>query len=88
MFRSESFKNELIHLARGTAQLNLSPIETGDKLTVIPPDSVLEAFAKISKGTFDQYISIKMENIRLSEMRDTLLPKLISGELKINEIDC
>lgn len=88
MFRSESFKNELIHLARGTAQLNLSPIETGDKLTVIPPDSVLEAFAKISKGTFDQYISIKMENIRLSEMRDTLLPKLMSGELKINEIDC
>ena len=88
MFRNELFKNELIHLARGTAQLNLSPIETGDKLAVIPPDSVLEAFAKISKGTFDQYISIKMENIRLSEMRDTLLPKLMSGELKINEIDC
>ena len=88
MFRNELFKNELIHLARGTAQLNLSPIETGDKLAVIPPDSALEAFAKISKRTFDQYISIKMENIRLSEMRDTLLPKLMSGELKINETDC
>ncbi len=30
MFRSESMKNDLIHLARGTAQLNLSPIETGE----------------------------------------------------------
>ena len=88
MFRNELFKNELIHLARGTAQLNLSPIETGDKLAVIPPDSALEAFAKISKRTFEQYLSIKMENIRLSEMRDTLLPKLMSGELKINETDC
>ena len=88
MFRSESMKNELIHIARGTAQLNLSPIETGEKLTVIPPDSILEAFAKVGKGTFNQYISLKMENIRLMEMRDSLLPKLMSGDLKLNEIDC
>ena len=88
MFRSESFKNELIHLARGTAQLNLSPVETADKLAIIPPDSILEAFARIGKVIFEQYISMKIENIRLCEMRDTLLPKLMSGELKINEIDC
>ena len=88
MFRSESMKNELIHLARGTAQLNLSPIETGEKLTVIPPNSILEAFAKVGKGTFNQYISLKMENIRLMEMRDSLLLKLMSGDLKLNEIDC
>ena len=88
MFRSESMKNELIHIARGTAQLNLSPIETGEKLTVIPPDSILEAFAKVGKGTFNQYISLKMENIRLMEIRDSLLPKLMSGELKINDLTC
>ena len=88
MFRSESMKNELIHLARGTAQLNLSPIETGEKFTVIPPNCILEAFAKVGKGTFNQYISLKMENIRLMEMRDALLPKLMSGDLKLNEIDC
>ncbi len=28
------------------------------------------------------------ESSRLTKMRDTLLPKLMSGELKINEIDC
>ena len=88
MFRSESMKDELIHLARGTAQLNLSPIETGEKLTVIPPDSILESFSKVGKDTFNQYISLKMENIRLMEMRDALLPKLMSGDLKLNEIDC
>ena len=88
MFRSESMKNELIHIARGTAQLNLSPIETGEKLTVIPPDSILESFSKVGKDTFNQYISLKMENIRLKEMRDALLPKLMSGDLKLNEIDC
>ena len=88
MFRNENFKNELIHLARGTAQLNLSPVETADKLTIIPPDSILEAFAKIGQDIFKQYVSIKMENIRLCEMRDSLLPKLMSGELEINNLDC
>lgn len=29
-----------------------------------------------------------LENMRLADVRDTLLPKLMSGELKINEIDC
>ena len=29
-----------------------------------------------------------LENMRLADIRDTLLPKLMSGELKINEIDC
>ena len=88
MFRNDSFKNELIHLARGTAQLNLSPVETADKLTIIPPDTILEDFAKVGQDIFKQYVSTKMENIRLCEMRDSLLPKLMSGELKINEIDC
>ena len=88
MFRNDSFKNELIHLARGTAQLNLSPVETADKLTIIPPDTILEDFAKIGQDIFKQYVSTKMENIKLCEMRDSLLPKLMSGELKINEIDC
>ena len=88
MFRNDSFKNELIHLARGTAQLNLSPVETADKLTIIPPDTILEDFAKIGQDIFKQYVSTKMENIKLCEMRDSLLPKLMSGELQINEIDC
>ena len=88
MFRNESLKNELVHLARGTAQLNLSPIETAEKTTIIPPDCVLETFARIGKDIFAQYKYVKMENIRLTELRDTLLPKLMSGELKINEIDC
>ena len=29
-----------------------------------------------------------LENMRLADMRDALLPKLMSGELKINETDC
>ena len=40
-------------------------------------------------GSIDQRIAYnRIESINLSNLRDTLLPKLMSGELKINEIDC
>ena len=57
------------------------------KLPVISLEDmvILETIAKEAL-TKIKYNSL--ENIRLSEMRDTLLPKLLSGELKINEIDC
>ena len=57
------------------------------KLPVISPEDmfILETIAKEALKKI-KYNSL--ENIRLSEIRDTLLPKLMSGELKINEIDC
>ena len=40
-------------------------------------------------GSIDQQIAYnRIESINLSNLRDTLLPKLMSGELEINEIDC
>ena len=40
-------------------------------------------------GSIDQQIAYnRIESINLSNLRDTLLPKLMSGEIKINEIDC
>ena len=40
-------------------------------------------------GAVDQRIAYnRIESNNLSNLRDTLLPKLMSGELKINEIDC
>ena len=47
--------------------------------------AILETIAKEALNKI-KYNSL--ENIRLSEIRDTLLPKLMSGEFKINEIDC
>ena len=57
------------------------------KLPVISPEDmfILETIAKEALKKI-KYNSL--ENIRLSEIRDTLLPKLMSGELKINNLDC
>ena len=42
----------------------------------------------IAKEALNKIKYNSLENIRLSEIRDTLLPKLMSGELKINNLDC
>lgn len=39
---------------------------------------------QINKSHFDQILRNEQESIRLTILRDTLLPKLMSGELKIN----
>ena len=39
---------------------------------------------QINKSYFDQILRNDQKSIRLTILRDTLLPKLMSGELKIN----
>ena len=57
------------------------------KLPVISPEDIV-VLETIAKAALNKIKYNSLENIRLSEMRDTLLPKLMSGEVKINEIDC
>ena len=57
------------------------------KLPVISPEDMV-ILETIAKEALNKIKYNSLENIRLSEIRDTLLPKLMSGELKINEIDC
>ena len=55
------------------------------------PDITLEELHMLETIAREALTKIKynsLENMRLAEMRDTLLPKLMSGELKINETDC
>ena len=54
---------------------------------IIPSDNVMEKFnCNIEPMALAMYRSIE-ENSRLTSLRDTLLPRLMSGELKVNEIE-
>ena len=57
------------------------------KLPIISPEDMV-ILETIAKEALNKIKYNSLENIRLSVIRDTLLPKLMSGELKINEIDC
>lgn len=83
LFRQDSFKQYLIQIAKGTAQLNLSPVETSDTKIVLPNQDILLQFGEIGQPLFDNIVSNCKEIITLSALRDTLLPKLIAGEIAI-----
>lgn len=52
-------------------------------VTVIPPENVLEAFETFVSALDDIIKERCVENINLKTIRDTLLPKLISGEIRV-----
>ena len=54
---------------------------------IIPPINLLLAFSKIVNPFIKEVINRAKESRRLATLRDTLLPKLMSGELKVNEIE-
>ena len=48
---------------------------------------IISAFSKKTKPLFDKIEVLLKESRRLAQLRDTLLPRLMSGELKVNEIE-
>ena len=50
---------------------------------VIPNDDILEKFEKIMSPIFESQEKFEAENETLATLRDTLLPKLMNGEIKL-----
>ena len=54
---------------------------------LIPNAEVIESFSKNTRPLFEQIRTIQQESRRLAESRDTLLPKLMSGELNVENVN-
>lgn len=53
----------------------------------LPDKTSLDRFDEITAPMIDQIITNRLENKRLAALRDALLPKLMSGELDVSNID-
>ncbi|AOV18484.1 restriction endonuclease subunit S [Acidihalobacter aeolianus] len=52
-------------------------------LTVCPPEGLLPQFTETFDPLIEQIIAVRLEARTLAKLRDTLLPKLMSGELRV-----
>ncbi|WP_278713429.1 restriction endonuclease subunit S [Bacteroides finegoldii] len=86
LFRLSDTKTYLETISRGTAQANLSPIETANMPILIPTREVMDAFSVCATPLVNYSMVLTIEAEKLAQQRDTLLPKLMSGELKINDL--
>ena len=81
--------DNFIRIAKDKA-VTMGHIKRGelDKAKVLLPDSSsMRIVSDIMKPIHLQMISNELESRRLAELRDTLLPKLMSGEMKVNDIN-
>ena len=81
--------DNFIRIAKDKA-VTMGHIKRGelDKAKVIIPDTdILANIDALMEPIFNQTISNEIESRRLATLRDTLLPKLMSGEIKVNEVD-
>lgn len=86
---SNSFMTEqVVNAASGSAQPNISSSGIESAKLVVPADkNVLKAFNSIVDPLFQSWISNQKTVRLLSDLRDTLLPRLISGQLRLPEAE-
>lgn len=88
LYESLVFKrSELINAAHGAVQQCLFISDIAGFPIGIPQPDELCAFNAAVTPMFDIISANEAENQKLTEMRDTLLPKLMSGELDVSNFD-
>ena len=78
---------EFIHIANDKA-VTMGHIKRGhleEALVAIPDNDSMEKAHELFEPILSKMISLRLENSRLSLLRDTLLPRLMSGELELPE---
>ena len=71
----------------GSTIVNLNKTQFGKIQVIIPTLSVMTNFDEIMFPIFEKMLQNQKENLSLVLLRDTLLPKLMSGEIDVSEID-
>ena len=83
LFRSKDMFDEMNNLANGAAQQNLSPIRTGKIEISFPSEDIIRRFESMTGPIINKVIELNKMNVVLTEARDRLLPKLMSGEIEL-----
>ena len=76
---------EFIHIAKDKA-VTLGHIKRGhleEAMVAIPDNDSMEKAHELFEPILSKMISLRLENSRLSTLRDTLLPRLMSGEIEV-----
>ena len=82
-----SKKAELINAAHGAVQQCLFISDIAGFPIGIPTSEDLQTFDEIVAPMFDAISANEVESMRLAALRDTLLPRLMSGELDVSALD-
>lgn len=83
-FRRKEIFNLLENISSGTAQQNLSPVQTGNLEILVPERKIIDDFGEAMNTPFKKILNNLTQIQILSCLRDTLLPKLMSGKVRVD----
>lgn len=87
LLKSRLFKAFIASRTEGSVIPHLYQKDFVEFLFPLPPIDIMKKFDKLTGPMFQQTIVNAHENKRLAELRDALLPKLMSGEIDVSKID-
>lgn len=74
-------------IVTGAVQQKVSQQNLKKVPAIIPSSAVLSSFDELIQPIFSQLRNLRDENARLTSLRDTLLPKLMSGEFDVSAVE-
>lgn len=89
LIKSSRITQQMIKMATGTSSSHqrLRPKDFLSMSFIKPDNKLFDLFTKNVSPIFEKYLSIREQNTLLIKCRDNILPKLISGELRISDAE-
>ncbi|WP_108649677.1 restriction endonuclease subunit S [Dongshaea marina] len=87
LVNKDSIFEQVVGAAQGSAQPNISSKGIEQIKTVVPPFELIKEYQRVVYPFYSKWISSYRECSQLASLRDTLLPKLLSGELTLPEAE-
>jgi type I restriction enzyme S subunit len=85
LMKSNEFKEHCLGYSNGSTVLHLSKKAVPEFEMKLPPNNLINDFSKIVKPLVQKQFKNQTQIRTLTALRDTLLPKLMSGEVRVEE---
>jgi len=82
-FRFNYYGQNLAEYANGTNVLHLNPELLKKEFILIPTSNIVNNFVHIVKPIYELLDIYSIQSLKLKEIRDRLLPRMISGKLQV-----
>ena len=83
----KTIKNDLLAYDIGSVQPSIKVTHIAKHPIFVPDKNKLKEFHGIAEAITNKIYINSQENTRLAQLRDTLLPKLMSGEIDVSKVD-
>jgi type I restriction enzyme S subunit len=84
---SDFFIADLRTRANSGVQVNLSTQEIKNTKFVLPPEKIHQHFNEVTEAIYEKLFILEQQQDSLADLRDSLLPRLISGQLRLPDVE-